>query len=185
MISRFKHIVRSITITFLLTGLLAHLFVPFTSHAQKAAFTRWLDHNVVESGNESEIELRKTIQKLPKESTNFWILVEEATELVAAHQDHFKIHLSDHGASKTQPTTNRLIDQWNMFQDQKSDFNSVLVESVKVFSNWIPQHADFSSVFGNSERQNLTHQTRVFYHSAVILGNSITPLISGISINAP
>lgn len=180
-----KHIFRSVTITFLMAGFLAHLTVPFSSQAQKTAFTRWLDHNVVASGNESEVQLRNTIRQLPEQSGDFWILIKEASQLVATHQDHFKIHVSDSEQAENQPETNWLIEQWNRFQNQKSGFNSVLVESVKALSNWVPQNLHLSFLFGTSGDYLHTLHKEVSYYSAVVLSGTLKPLASGISINAP
>lgn len=182
---RATHIFRSITITFLMAGFLAHLLVPFSSQAQKTAFTRWLDHNVVSSGNESEVKLRNTIKELPEQAGDFWILVEEASELVANHRDHFKIPVSSDTHTQNQSQSGWLIEQWNMFQNQKSGFNSVLVESLKVLPNWIPQTLDVSGITNHSNQHQVIPQNEVFYSFAVILGENLQPLISGISINAP
>lgn len=182
---RAQHILRSVTITFLMAGFVAHLVVPFSSQAQKTAFTRWLNHNVVATGNESELKLRNTIRKLPEQTGDFSILVKEASELVVSHKDHFKIHFSYSGQDENPTKTSWLFEQWNMFQNQKSGFNSVLVESVKALSNWIPQNPDFSFISGNPGVQQHLLKKEIFYHSAIIPGAVIRPLISGISINAP
>lgn len=180
-----QHIYRSATITFLMAGFLAHLLVPFSSQAQKTAFTRWLSHNVVSSGNESELKLRTSIKELPEQTGDFWILVKEASELVANHRDHFNIPYTNAGQPDNPPATDWLIEQWNMSQNQKSGFQSVLVESIKTLSNWIPQDLDIS-YFGSSPGPHQNNsQIEVFYLSTYIPTGILQPLISGISINAP
>lgn len=168
-----------------MTGFLAHLMVPFSSQAQKTAFTRWLDHNVVESGNENELKLRNTIRELTEQTGDFWVLLQEASELVANHRDHFKILVASGDKNNTQEGTSWLIDQWNIFQHQNSGFNSVLVESIKILSNWIPQNLDFAIGHIHSHRNQLRVQTGNSYHITTFLSETISPLISGISINAP
>lgn len=182
---KFQHIYRSATITLLMLGFLAHLIVPFSSHAQKTAFTRWLDHNIVASGNESEIRLRNTIRELPEQTGDFWILVKEASELIASHQDLFKITVTNSHQTETQDRSGWLIDQWNNFQNQKSGFNSVLVESVKSLSNWIPQYPDFSFDHSRSVYHQVHFQKELFFDTAVAIEGNLQPLINGISINAP
>lgn len=179
------HIFRSVTITFLMVGFMAHLLVPFSSQAKKTAFTQWLNHNVVSSGNESEVELRNTIKELPEQAGDFWLLVQEASELVASHRDHFKIPVSSNNQAGNQAESGWLIEQWNMFQNQKSGFNSVLVESLKVLSNWIPQTLDISGITGHSDRHQFIIQKEIFYSPFAVLSGNLKPLISGISINAP
>lgn len=164
---------------------MAHLLVPFSSQAKKTAFTQWLNHNVVSSGNEREVELRNTIKELPEQAGDFWVLVQEASELVASHRDHFKIPVTSNNHTKNQSESGWLIEQWNMFQDQKSGFNSVLVESLKVLSNWIPQTPDISGITGNSDLHQFIFQKEVFYSSLGLLSGNLKPLVSGISINAP
>ncbi|MDX1641565.1 MAG: hypothetical protein R3220_07695 [Balneolaceae bacterium] len=179
------HIFRSVTITFLMAGFLAHLMMPLSSQAQKNAFTRWLNHNVVASGNESETELRNTIKELPEQTGNFWILVQEASELVANHKDHFKIPVSSESQKNHQPKSGWLIEQWNMFQDQKSGFNSVLVESLKVLSNWVPQTSNAFFVSGKSELYKYFIFDEISSHPEITFIGTLIPLVNGISINAP
>ena len=183
--NKVHHIVRSVTITCLMAGFLAHLVVPFSSQAQKTAFTRWLNHNVVSSGNESEIKLRNTINELPEQTGDFWGLVQEASELVANHKDHFRISVSDLGKTGEASESDWLIEQWNSFQNQKSGFNSVLTESLKSLSNWVPQNLCFSAFKQDTRfRQNIFF-SELFFYSFRSATDHLQPLISGISINAP
>lgn len=168
-----------------MAGFMAHLLVPYSSQAKKTAFTQWLNHNVVSSGNESEVELRNTIKELPEQAGDFWILVQEASELVASNRDHFKIPVSTSNQTESHSKTGWLIEQWNMFQDQKSGFNSVLVESLKVLSNWIPQTLGVSGITGNPARHQFIIHKEFIYSASDILACTIQPLASGISINAP
>ena len=168
-----------------MAGFFAHLIVPFSSQAQKTAFTRWLSHNVVSSGNESEIELRNTINELPEQTGDFWKLVQEASELVVSHKDYFKISVSNPGNSESQTDSRWLIEQWNSFQNQESGFNSVLAESVKALSKWIPQHPDLSSYKADPLVRQKKLLLELFFYSFRTSTDLIQPLISGISINAP
>lgn len=183
--NRVNHIVRSVTITCLMAGFLAHLIVPFSSQAQKTAFTRWLNHNVVSLGNEGEIELRNTIKELPEQTGDFWKLVQEASELVVSHKDYFKISIA--GPDKTGQKTDSswLIKQWNSFQSQESGFNSVLTEPAKALSKWIPQNLSFSSFRDHSENHPKNLQKGLFFYSFRTSADLLQPLVSGISINAP
>lgn len=168
-----------------MAGFLAHMIVPFSSQAQKTAFTRWLNQKVVSSGNEGEVELRNTIKELPEQTGDFWKLVQEASELVVNHKDYFKLSVSDFGETENQKDSSWLIDQWNSFQNQESGFNSVLTESAKSLSKWVPQNLNFSSFYGNTaiHQKNLLHE--FFFYSFKIPSDLLQPLISGISINAP
>lgn len=168
-----------------MAGFLAHLIVPFSSQAQKTAFTRWLNHNVVASGNESEIKLRNTINELPEQTGDFWGLVQEASELVANHKDHFRISVSDPYETGEPSESDWLIDQWNSFQNQKSGFNSVLTESVKTLSKWIPQNQYFSSFSGETGTHQHNLLTELFFYTSRSSTDLLEPLSSGISINAP
>lgn len=183
--NRIHHILRSATITCLMAGFLAHLIVPFSSQAQKTAFTRWLNHNVVSSGNESEIELRNTINELSDQTGDFWGLVQEASELVANHKDHFKILVSQPGENDHSPQSDWLIDQWNSFQNQKSGFNSVLSESAKALANWVPQDLNVSFLKADTGSDHHGFYKNQFFFFFRRSADFLQPLSSGISINAP
>lgn len=168
-----------------MAGFLAHLVVPFSSQAQKTAFARWLNHNVVASGNESEIKLRNTIKELPEQTGDFWGLVQEASELVANHKDHFRISVSDLGETGQSSQSDWLIEQWNSFQNQKSGFNSVLTESYKSLTKWIPQNLHFITFRRVTEFQQHSFFSELIFCSFRSTTDLLQPLVSGISINAP
>jgi len=180
-----RHISRSVTITFLMAGFLAHLVVPFSSQAQKTAFTRWLNHNVVASGNESEIELRNSIKQLPDQTGDFWGLVQEASKLVSKNKDHFKIQVNHSTEYNTREAQSWLVDQWNIFQNQKSGFNTVLNDRIKSISNWLPNNNLFSFLKQHSTENTHYYFSEKFVYSFENLPYLIRPLVNGISINAP
>jgi hypothetical protein len=180
-----SHIFRSAVISVLLTGFLAHLVLPFSSHAQKTAFTRWLDHNIVATGGENELKLRNTIRKLPEQSHNFHILIKEASQIVANHKDDFRIHAelpeqSDH------LVTSWLVGQWNNFQHQRTGSNAILPDATQPILKWISSQS-LSKLFYSQVLSNQIHFKQSFEvlkdHSRIV--KAIIPLVSGISINAP
>lgn len=183
--SRIQHIIRSLTVSFLMAGFFAHLLGPFSSYAQKTAFARWLDYNIVSSGNENEVELRNTVKQLPEQTDDLWILIKEASELVANYSDQFKILVSNDDQPNSESGSAWLIEQWNMFQNQKSGFKSIFVENLKILSNWSPQNPEIISPSGISGFDQYSHSKRFFIHPGVIFNHLHQPLISGISINAP
>jgi hypothetical protein len=182
-----SHIFRPVVISVLMTGFLAHLILPFSSHAQKNAFTQWLNYNVVTSGSETEIKLRNTIRELPEQSHDFWSLVQRATELVAAHKDGFRIHIAfaDH-EEHPQRVTTWLIGQWNVYQNHKTATNAILPEIVQPVFKWISSNGIPDAVL---------HQNTGDYHSLSSLVSVpknlflqpayLIPLAGGTSINAP
>lgn len=168
-----------------MAGFLAHLLGPFSSHVQKTAFTRWLDYNIVSSGSENEVKLRNTIKQLPEKADDFGILVKEASELVASNSDQFKIPISKNSDKDKEQGSIWLIGQWNIFQNQQSGFNSVLVESLKVLSTWTPQHLEISTPAGKTSISHYSISQKFIYDSGFGIAVYLRPLISGISINAP
>ena len=182
----FPHIFRSLTVSVLMAGFLAHLMMPFSSHAQKTAFTQWLDHNVVASGNESEIKLRNSIRELPEKSGDFWILVQQASQLVADHKDDFRINFSISDADEHQQVTTWLIGQWNVFQNHQTGSNAILPEIHQPFNKWISPNAFASSTI-SIPAKDLANRflLRNEFPFEFIPSRSIIPLASGISINAP
>lgn len=184
--NRFSHIFRSLTISVLMAGLLAHLLLPFSSQVQKTAFTQWLDQKVVASGNENEGKLRDTIRELPEKSGDFWVLVQEASELISNHKDDFRINFSFGDEGKNQHVTSWLVGQWNLFHYQQSANNAVLPEISHQFNKWISLNS-----FGNSLKPGtdfLSDFRDIHFNSVsdnVIIIRTIIPLVNGISINAP
>lgn len=168
-----------------MAGFLAHLMTPFSSQAQKKAFTRWLDHNVVASGNENEIKLRNTIKALPEQNGDFWLLIQEASELVANHGDEFRFHVSNNGQKDHQRISIILVDQWNTFQNQKLGFNSILTESIKTLSGWTSQSGFFPFIGNFPNRILYLYQTKEIFSFEKAVYRILIPLISSISINAP
>ncbi len=181
-----SHIFRSLTISVVMAGFMAHLIMPFSSHAQKTAFTQWLDHNVVASGNENEIKLRNTIRELPEQSGDFWILVQQASELVANHKEDFRIHFSFSDGFEHHHMTSWLIGQWNVFQNHQTGTNAILPEIHQPVYKWIS-----SNGFSSALQPCLTKVLSQFQEFSIIQlpiiprAISLIPLESGISINAP
>ncbi|MCC5906608.1 MAG: hypothetical protein JJU13_10395 [Balneolaceae bacterium] len=182
----FSHIFRSLTISVLMTGILAHMILPFSSQAQKTAFTQWLSHNVVASGDENEIKLRNSIRELPEKSGNFWILIEQASELVANHKDDFRINLALPDNNKNQQVSSWLLGQWNVFQTQKAGTNAILPDISQPFYKWLSTN-NFTSVLSSQKTDHLIKFYPGFVEPVLdtVSGRSLIPLISGISINAP
>ena len=168
-----------------MTGFLAHLLLPLSSHAQKTAFTRWLDHNVVATGDENEVKLRNTIRQLPEQSNDFLILVQEASQLVANHKDEFRLYISLPEDSQSQVST-WLIGQWNVFQHQKTGMNAIIPDAVQPFQKWLSSQ-NFSKLLSTPAviHSLFLYNTFEVLSEPFTIREGIVPLISGISINAP
>jgi len=183
--NRFSHIVRTSIISFLMAGMMAHLFVPFTSHAQKTAFTQWLNQNVASTGDESENELRSAILKLPEQVSDFRVLLEQASHLIASNKEDFRLNRALPEQNSDQ-VTSWLVGQWNLFQQQQTGTDALLPESPIPVQKWISSDS-LSKIlfsFNNSRDRNLMGGSHGFYFD-FLPQVSIQPLISGISINAP
>lgn len=186
--STISHTIRIVTIYLLMAGFMVHLIVPFSSSAQKIAFTQWLDQNVVVTGNESEAILRNSIRELPEQSGDLWILIQQASELIKNHKDDFRIHFvfdeSEH--EEQQRVSSWLVSQWSVFQNHSDTNNAVLPEVNHVINKWLTLNSQNNSVFTQSA-------PKVFDLSQPDFGNrasawiqkAIAPLKSGIGINAP
>ncbi|TVQ03387.1 MAG: hypothetical protein EA359_09550 [Balneolaceae bacterium] len=182
-----SYIFRSIVISVLMAGFLAHLILPFSSQAQKNAFTQWLNHNVVTSGSETEIKLRNTIRELPEQSRDFWSLVQQASELVATHKDGFRIHFAfTDDEDQPQRVTTWLIGQWNVYQNHKTATNAIIPEIIQPVYKWISANGISSAVLaqntGDYHRNNspVSLAKNLFVRSIYLI-----PLAGGTSINAP
>ncbi|TVQ66820.1 MAG: hypothetical protein EA360_04880 [Balneolaceae bacterium] len=182
---RVLHTGRHLIISLLLTGFLAHIMMPLSSHAKKTAFTQWLDQNLVASGDENEIRLRNTIRQLPGQSDTFNALITEASKLVSNYRNEFKINFSFEENHEDLILTNWLIGQWNAFQHHQSDKQAVLTDLSTLLHKWSLQQNNFvfsafptgSMTTGLVPKLSLIHTI----YSSLIL----KPLIGGVSINAP
>ena len=185
MINRFSHIVRTSIVTFLVAGMLAHLFVPFTSHAKKTAFTQWLNQSVSASGEESELELRNAIRKLPEQTSDFRVLVEQASQLIASNKDEFKLNAA-FPASTDDQVTSWLVSQWNVFQQQQTGTDALAPETSVPGQKWLNSNNFSKSIVGFSKKLDIYNRgIAVNYFFPQVQRNLLEPLISGISINAP
>jgi len=182
---RFSHIIRSTVISFLMTGLLAHLLVPFSSHAQKTAFSQWLNQNVASSGDESESELRDAILKLPEQISDFRLLVEQASNLIASNKEDFRLNRTLPENSSDQ-VTSWLVGQWNFFQQQQTGTDALLPETPAPAKKWITPSNLSKMLFAiGTADDNLLNSESHFLRSHFNPSYFIRPLVSGISINAP
>ncbi|MCC5940153.1 MAG: hypothetical protein JJU37_01315 [Balneolaceae bacterium] len=183
--SRFSHILRSLTIALVMAGFVAHLAQPFSSQAKKNAFTQWLNHNVVASGNESETKLRNSIRQLPEQSNDFWVLVQQASRLVADHKDDFRIQFS-FSDPEERSASSWLIGQWNVFETHKTGTNAILPEFPKPFYKWLSANS-FHSV--SIPSADVHKNGSLFSATSLFIGNitsiALIPLAGGTSINAP
>jgi len=183
--SGLSHIFRISVITLLMAGFLAHLILPLSSQAQKTSFTRWLDNNVVATGDENEIKLRNTIRQLPEQTGDFWVLIQEASQLVASHKDDFrlKVNLPENPEAQS-PTW--LIGQWNSFQHHKTGNNAILNDATQSLQKWINSGNSSKFFTAPSEAVKLVYGNLAgLLKEPVLAILSLIPLASGISINAP
>ena len=184
--NHFSHIFRSLTISVLMAGLLAHLLLPFSTQVQKTAFTQWLDQKVVESGNENEGKLRDTIRQLPEKYADFWILVQEASELISNNKDDFQLNFAFGDENEHQHVTSWLVGQWNLFHYQQSATNAVLPELSQQFTKWLSLPSFNGELTQQAEKAPYLRD-RIYFTLGDLLpvNRTIIPLVNSISINAP
>lgn len=185
MIGRFSHITRLTIIGILFAGFSAHLAIPFFGDAKKTAFTQWLNHKVIATGNDVEFELRDRIKKLPQEASNFWMLVQDASKLITDHEEDFRIGPFS-SSEENERVSSWLISQWSTFNSHQSSTNAVLPETLKPFQKWISQTGpDTITKFIRTAAESLPQVTPQPLDLQDGTGHHFPPLISGISINAP
>tara|TARA_R100001143_G_scaffold52481_2_gene47678 strand:- start:45405 stop:45962 length:558 start_codon:yes stop_codon:yes gene_type:complete len=180
-----SHTIRTATIYLLMAGFMVHLIVPFSSSAQKIAFAQWLDQNVVVTGNESEAKLRNSIRELPEQSGDLWILIQQASELVKNNKDDFRINFS-FDDSEHQQVSSWLVSQWSVFQNHSDASNAVLPEVNFSIIKWLTLNSHSNGVFTQSVPKLFDLiQAEFGNRASVWILKAISPLKSGISINAP
>ncbi|MEX0663035.1 MAG: hypothetical protein WD381_03895 [Balneolaceae bacterium] len=182
--NRILHILQRVVIGTLLIGLTAHLLIPFFGNAQKTAFTQWLDQNIVASGDE-EVRLRSAIRNLPEQTDDFWMLLQEASEIISNNKEDFKIAPFSK-PDKDDQVSGWLIDQWSLFKYQKSGMNAVLPDALTQFQKWTTQtEGSLSAVFNNQQKNIQSYFKSTNQSFFGLIKQRIIPLIDGISINAP
>lgn len=188
MLDRFIHIYRTAVIGFVMAGFLSHLFLPLSGQAKKTSFTRWLSHNVVETGDENESKVRDSIRKLPDQTGDFSLLLKEASQLIASHKDVFR--LSARSGNATSPPSDHnpawLIEQWNDYHHQSSHMNGFLTESIKIFLKLHDSGNGWNSLYGSFiQLKHLSGPVTLPAYSGAESPSAPSPLAFGISINAP
>lgn len=184
MTNKFSHIIRSSIIALLLAGFAAHLATPFFGDVQKNAFTQWLDHKVVAGGDDLNDELRDRIRKLPKEASNFWMLVQDASKLISEHEEEFQIAPFS-SANESDQVFTWLIGQWSTFKHQQNSANAVLPEIVNPVQKWLTQISSFQSALPTQQFDYTTQFSGTALSALSLFSIILSPPASGISINAP
>lgn len=183
--NRIYYILQRLIIATLLIGLTAHLLIPFFGNAQKTAFTQWLGNNIVSSGDESEVRLRSTIRDLPEKTDDFWMLLQEASEIISNNKEDFKISPFTK-PDKDDQVSGWLIDQWSLFKHQKTGMDAVIPDALTQFQKWTTQtEGSLASVVRNQQKNLTAYFTGLNLLLSDLVKQSVTPLIDGISINAP
>lgn len=167
-----------------MAGFAAHLAIPFFGDVQKNAFTQWLDHKVVAGGDDLNDELRDRIRKLPKEATNFWMLVQDASKLISEHEDEFQIAPFS-SANESDQVFTWLIGQWSTFKHQQNNANAVLPEIINPIQKWLTHISPFQSAPPAQRFDDTPQFSGTFLSTLTYLFLKFSPPASGISINAP
>lgn len=169
-----------------MAGFMAQLVLPFSSQAQKTAFTQWLDNNVVSSGDENEIRLRNSIRELPSRSPDFERLLLQASELISQNREDFLLLFSGINENEQESTpASWLISQWNAFQNQQSATHAVVHEigkqSHKILASG--QISPFLTWPGSTFLPASFHLLQAA--CSPFTGWDFLPFVNSISINAP
>jgi hypothetical protein len=180
-----KHIIRWVVSFVLVAGMAAHLAIPYSSKAQKAAFAQWLDRNVVANGDEHESDIRTHIRKLPSEHESFPVFIEKASLLVVNHINDFNLPL-EQKAGDTGTVGVWLIGKWSQYQDESGSMDALLPETLKPALKWLLHNNPFIGAL--SQASKLIPQPAIAEKLSNVLfitQNQPIPFLSGISINAP
>jgi hypothetical protein len=178
------HIIKWL-VSFLLTvGMAVHIAIPYSSEAQKNAFDQWLDRNVVENGEESESTIRAHIKKLPAQTENFPLLLEQASMLVVNHKNDFKLPLRKE--SKDAGSISLwLFGKWTQSQNETGSMDALLPETLKPGLKWTLQNNPLATYPGSSGAIQLPEFSEILNDILLVIQNKPVPFLSGISINAP
>lgn len=181
------HSVKPFLCGLIIFSLIGHLAIPFSTQAKKAAFSQWLSYNMISSDHHSDQDLRNTILDLPSHSQNFEILVKQASELIADHKEKFSFNLGQPFDGGTdQRMSNLLIDQWSVFNSQKTGQLAVIPDLVQPVNKWLP--AKSISLF---YPESILDRTAMLQKPSFTTdrfrppATTMEPLVSGFSIHSP
>jgi hypothetical protein len=179
---RYK-IIQRLAFSLLGLGMIAHFAIPLSSQAQKNSFVNWLSQNVVPAAT-TQSDVRDSIRQLPYQTENFSLLLAEASQLVANNQNDFRIPKQ---RKAEVPGTNLgqwLIDQWSA-HNQHNKPNAVIPDVVQPYPKWTVQLVLFSALQNHSKPFFSTDYQSQNEILQVVFSRFLTPLLSGVSINAP
>jgi len=112
-------------------------------------------------------------------------LIQQASELIKNNKEDFRIHFAfDDG--EHQRVSSWLVSQWSVFQNHSDNNNAVLPEINLTINKWLTLNSHINGVFTNSVPKMFELIQADFGNRASIwIQNALSPLKSGISINAP
>jgi len=168
----------------LLLGLTAHLLTPASGKVQKSAFAQWLDQHLVTDGGESEQSLRVHIRQLYSQYDEFPNFLKQATRLVQENRNDFRLPPRE-SREDTQENSLWLLQTWNLQRDLPGKMSASLIDPVKPVIKWVVSNHPFQGVPSPSGLApgQLLIQTMPTLPAAI--NRFLTPLLSGMSINAP
>lgn len=179
---RYK-IIQRLAFSLLGLGMIAHFAIPLSTQAQKTSFVNWLSQNVITAAT-TQSDVRDSIRQLPYQTENFSLLLAEASQLVANNQTDFRIPKQRKAEVPASNLGQWLIDQWSA-HNQHNKPNAVLPDVVQPYPKWTVQLVLFSALQNNS-KPFFSIDFKVQKETLqVIFSRFLTPLLSGISINAP
>lgn len=164
--------------------MVAHITIPYSSKAQKNAFTQWLDRNVVENGEASESTIRAHIRQLPAQNENFPLLLKQASLLVVTHKNDFKLPINK-TSDDAGVISMWLFDKWSEHQDEAGSMDALLPETLKPGLKLALQNNPLTGFLGLSATHLLPTLPEVLNNTLLVIQNRPLPFLSGISINAP
>jgi hypothetical protein len=179
---RYK-IIQRLAFSLLGLGMVAHFAIPLSSQAQKTSFINWLSQNVV-SETTAQSDVRVSIRQLPYQTEDFSLLLAEASQLVANNHNEFRIPKQRKAEVPASNLGQWLIDQWSA-HNQHNKPNAVLPDVVQPYPKWTVQLDHFSALQNNSKllfSSDFKVQSEIL---KVVFNRFLTPLLSGVSINAP
>lgn len=164
--------------------MVAHISIPYSSNAQKNAFTQWLDRNVVENGEASESTIRAHIRQLPAQNENFPLLLKQASLLVVTHKNDFKLPINK-TSDDAGVISLWLFDKWSEHKDDAGSMDALLPEILKPGLKLALQNNPLTGFIGLSATHLLPTLPEVLNNALLVIQNRPLPFLSGISINAP
>ena len=117
------HIARTLSVCFLLAGMVFYFMKPVSDNADHDAFTSWLQSNLKSNDNTSVVDQLKELSASPDELES---VIRKASALVKAHAEDFELPVDAQSKDESE-VFHVLLKEWNAYQNSSSGMGKAVI----------------------------------------------------------